>query len=82
MQDAVGRDEVIGNIFDCVYKIQKGSPEIEKIINLYVKRRFGDEEEETPLKTNLDLMTLKFLYINDLEPSVSLRLPRNTSQTS
>lgn len=82
MQDEAGKDKVIRNIFDCVYKIQKGSPEIEKIINLYVKRRFGDEEEETPLKTNLDLMTLKFLYINDLEPSVSLTLPRNTSQIS
>lgn len=38
-----------------------GSPEIEKVINLYVKKRFGASEEESS-RTNLQLMTLKFLY--------------------
>lgn len=80
--EEAARDKSAKNVFECIRRIQRGSPEIEKIINLFVRRRFGGEEDDPPLKTNLDLMTLKFLYRNDLQPSVPHALSRNTSQPS
>lgn len=62
--------EVVHCIFDLIERIRSASPEVEKVIDLFVSCHFESEKVELPLQRNLDRMTLKFLLRNDLQSSV------------
>lgn len=57
-------------MFDLIERIRTASPEIERLIDLFVSCHFDSELVELPLQRNLDRMTLKFLLRNDLQQSV------------
>lgn len=76
-EDAEGQEECIRAIFENVQRIQRGSAEVEKVFNLFMRRRYGEEE---PVRINLDLLTLKFLYRRNLAPSVRILPCSLTSQ--
>jgi hypothetical protein len=50
--------------------IREASPEIEKLINLFVSTRFNPQTEHPPYQKNLDELTYSYLMKNYLQKSV------------
>lgn len=66
----VENSNIIPRLFEQFSRVKEASPEIEKIINLFVRREFKSKGEFLPYQRNLDKMTLKFILKNDLQNRV------------